>query len=137
MEQQCPRCRLINPPEAVRCDCGWDFLAGNGAAARFSRSKSIADQAKASWVCPLVAWLSQFMIAMNMTGMRGLGLFLLAAALVQLVLLVVGLVLGIKIVTMDHTLVRPTDRKSAWAGVIFSGGTMALILAMFIAAMVG
>ena len=21
----CPRCRLINPPEAQRCDCGYDF----------------------------------------------------------------------------------------------------------------
>lgn len=22
----CPNCRLINPPEAERCDCGYDFL---------------------------------------------------------------------------------------------------------------
>lgn len=22
---ECPRCRLLNPPEALRCDCGWDF----------------------------------------------------------------------------------------------------------------
>jgi hypothetical protein len=21
----CPTCKLINPPEAERCDCGWDF----------------------------------------------------------------------------------------------------------------
>jgi hypothetical protein len=29
----CPRCRLFNPPEAQRCDCGYDFaerrLAGS------------------------------------------------------------------------------------------------------------
>ena len=24
----CPECRLVNPPEAERCDCGWDFVAG-------------------------------------------------------------------------------------------------------------
>ena len=23
----CPRCGLVNPPEALRCDCGWDFVA--------------------------------------------------------------------------------------------------------------
>jgi hypothetical protein len=21
----CPKCRLVNTPEAERCDCGWDF----------------------------------------------------------------------------------------------------------------
>jgi hypothetical protein len=24
--KNCPRCRLVNPSEAERCDCGWDFL---------------------------------------------------------------------------------------------------------------
>jgi hypothetical protein len=26
MTQDCPRCKLINPPEALRCDCGYDFV---------------------------------------------------------------------------------------------------------------
>ena len=25
--RDCPRCGLVNPPEAERCDCGYDFVA--------------------------------------------------------------------------------------------------------------
>jgi hypothetical protein len=25
--RDCPRCRLVNPPDAQRCDCGYDFGA--------------------------------------------------------------------------------------------------------------
>ncbi len=27
MVRQCPTCGLVNPPEAQRCDCGYDFSA--------------------------------------------------------------------------------------------------------------
>jgi hypothetical protein len=26
MAKDCPRCRLVNPSDAQRCDCGYDFL---------------------------------------------------------------------------------------------------------------
>ena len=25
---KCPNCKLENPPDAMRCDCGYDFTAG-------------------------------------------------------------------------------------------------------------
>ncbi len=28
MVRDCPLCKMINPPEAQRCDCGYDFTAG-------------------------------------------------------------------------------------------------------------
>jgi hypothetical protein len=25
--KDCPKCGLVNPPTAQRCDCGWDFVS--------------------------------------------------------------------------------------------------------------
>jgi len=25
---ECPNCKLLNPPDALRCDCGYDFASG-------------------------------------------------------------------------------------------------------------
>jgi hypothetical protein len=27
MPKDCPKCGLLSPPEAERCDCGYDFVA--------------------------------------------------------------------------------------------------------------
>jgi hypothetical protein len=28
MVQVCPKCGIVNPPNAERCDCGYDFVSG-------------------------------------------------------------------------------------------------------------
>jgi hypothetical protein len=28
MSQLCPNCKLINPPDAIQCDCGYNFVTG-------------------------------------------------------------------------------------------------------------
>lgn len=40
----CPRCRLINPPSAARCDCGYDFASGVMAASYLSPAQRAADR---------------------------------------------------------------------------------------------
>ena len=35
---RCPRCRLENPPEAMVCDCGYDFRTGTMTGPRGGRS---------------------------------------------------------------------------------------------------
>ena len=42
MTKTCPKCRLINPAEAEKCDCGWSFVAP----APPSQSRSSKDNAK-------------------------------------------------------------------------------------------
>jgi hypothetical protein len=40
MSQRCPNCKLTSPPDALRCDCGYDFVAGKFPVSAFPTRKS-------------------------------------------------------------------------------------------------
>jgi hypothetical protein len=91
-------------------------------------------RAKASYICPLIAWCSQFVInAAVVSGgrFRGAWIAFLLAALGQFILIAAGLVLGIMVLTKEKTTVSPASRKAALIGILFSGGTLALIALLF------
>lgn len=57
MVQDCPRCRLVNPPTAQRCDCGYDF------AARAVRPSYLPGAASASLAHPSLGELALCVLA--------------------------------------------------------------------------
>ena len=61
MAKECPKCRLLNPPEAQRCDCGYDFESG-----RVEQSYITAKPKREGawgWMWPSVADLESAMLA--------------------------------------------------------------------------
>ncbi len=57
----CPNCGLINPPSALRCDCGFDFVSrsiqasyADQAKIREGQSQSDVDQAKSMMLWHLI-----------------------------------------------------------------------------------
>lgn len=104
---KCPHCGLFNPPEALRCDCGYDFEAGvvlesflresKGGAGRPDRLASHV--LKLSLALVLITSAFAYFAASALdsggaTGTGGLGgvAVLLALAGVSVVLVVVGFV---------------------------------------------
>jgi hypothetical protein len=134
MDQTCPKCRLISPVGATRCDCGWDFAAGQlSAGASELQTRTTAATAKASWLCPLIAWGSQIVLALTLRGVPGLGLLWLIAMLAQGVLIVLGLYFGAKVLALGRSSVPPATWGAALMGVVLSGGTILLIVGLSVA----
>ena len=90
---------------------------------------TIASRARASWVCPLIAWVSQFILAS--VPPRGLALLFLAAAIVQFVLIAAGIYLGAKTVSLGKS-IDPSSRRQGIIGLVLSCGTILLIVAAIV-----
>ena len=134
MEQRCPRCSREKPPSAGRCACGWDFAAGRltGQAA-VAEASALSAEAWASWTCPVVAWGSQAVLNLTLRGVPGMGPVWLLAGIIQLALIVAGLYLGGKILSLGRDAVPKSARRAAIVGVALSGGTILLIVAVAVA----
>jgi len=75
MVKDCPKCGLVNPPEALRCDCGYDFATRQMQGSYLDpKSRSSADSPT-----PLKSW---FGLVARSQGRRGAGnkMLLLSAA---------------------------------------------------------
>jgi hypothetical protein len=46
---ECPNCKLLNPPGALRCDCGYDFASDKICSGDTSRTLRPAYKALSSW----------------------------------------------------------------------------------------
>jgi len=72
----CPSCGLANPPEALKCDCGYDFSAGK--AADFPGWEiSIAWRQKvaAFWSISWPAWIGSMGLVIGLTSGYSVDLF--------------------------------------------------------------
>ena len=57
---ECPQCRLFNPPEAVRCDCGYNFNTGQRGPRTTENSLTVFD-----WALVILAPLIALILALG------------------------------------------------------------------------
>ena len=94
---------------------------------------SVASCARASWLCPVIAWASQILFVLTLSGVPGLGGFWLLMMVVQFVLIIAGLYLGAKVLALGSLSVAPSSWWAALLGVVLSGGTILLIAGLAVA----
>ncbi len=95
MSRSCPRCRLLNPPSARRCDCGYDFVAE-----RWVRPET-SPRARGPWgtvaaVSGTLLAVAAVRLALPNEHVHGDPGFIVAALATPVLLLVTGVSLGLR-----------------------------------------
>ncbi|MDB5307736.1 MAG: hypothetical protein JWO38_1938 [Gemmataceae bacterium] len=86
MVQDCPRCGLVNPPSARRCDCGYDFQSQSVARSHLSEGE-LARQADARLPIIVPTGCISLVLLLVMSGTNGRGACLVIIAFMDAVLL--------------------------------------------------
>ena len=124
----------MTPAGTARCDCGWDFAAARlSPGAALAQERTAAIRARASWLCPVIAWGSQFAIAMILRDARAPGWFWMLITAAQGVLLMIGFYCGAKVLALGPAALPRQTWRAALAGVAISAGTIVLIVGLSVA----
>jgi phage FluMu protein Com len=116
----CPNCKLVNPPEAMLCDCGYDFTAGRmPVVAKPARSTAATAVSKTE---PLAIWS----LVLSIVSLFSCGL----------ILGLPGVICGHLALSKIHKNSRSEGRGMALAGLTIGYVSMALWL-IFITVMLG
>ena len=68
---ECPHCRLISPPGALRCDCGYDFASQSMQQGAPPRLASLSARFIGQILDALVAYMIFFVPALAVTALLG------------------------------------------------------------------
>lgn len=69
---ECPNCKLVNPPTAMRCDCGYDFQGDTNRTTQESYLESINHKIQTGWPFLFAIWfllLAPWFYILGLTGM--------------------------------------------------------------------
>jgi len=80
----------------------------------------------------MIAWGSQVVLVFGSRYSDPGALFWAVAAVVQFVLIAVGLIFGIRVVALGRAAVPKSAGRSAIAGIVLSGGTILLVAVMIV-----
>src|SRR5262245_14130048 len=88
MVQDCPKCGMVNPPEAQRCDCGYDFASRQMKQSYLGAKdlQSVQSPTPVEWlVCVLIPIIGLILgFRARSRGRRGAGNTMLAVSAILL-----------------------------------------------------